>query len=100
MVCGGVQCALSDSSSTRVWSVIQFTSQVLPPSSENDCSKWGEFVVMSVQTNRINTLLSLIVSCAKNSPRPFLNSPIWGGSMMPFLLLAQYSLHWWDWGLY
>ncbi len=34
----GDQCALSDSF-TRVWSVIQFTSQVLPPSSEKDCSK-------------------------------------------------------------
>lgn len=26
-------------SPVRVWSVIQFTSHVLPPSSENDCSK-------------------------------------------------------------
>ena len=84
-----LQCAVSGPSLTRVWSVIQFTSQVLPPSSENDCSKWGVFVVMFVQTNRIKMVLPLIVSWAKNSPRPFLNSPIWGGSMMPVLLLAQ-----------
>jgi hypothetical protein len=45
--------ALADSSPTRVWLVIQFTSQVLPPSSENDCSKWAEFGVMSDQTYRI-----------------------------------------------
>ena len=44
----GAQGALSCPSFTRVWSVIQFTSQVLPPSSENDCSKWGEFVVRLV----------------------------------------------------
>jgi len=40
------QRALSDSLSTRVWSVIQFISHVLPPSSENDCSKWAEFGVI------------------------------------------------------
>jgi len=32
-------CALAAVSVTRVWSVIQFTSQVWPPSSEKDCSK-------------------------------------------------------------
>jgi hypothetical protein len=35
-----------------VWSVIQFTSQVLPPSSENACSKWGDFVAIFDQTKR------------------------------------------------
>jgi hypothetical protein len=34
-----VQCSLAAASSIRVWSVIQFTSQVFPPSSEKDCSK-------------------------------------------------------------
>src|SRR5580700_3431970 len=65
----GIQRVLSEWSFTRVWSVIQFTSQVLPPSSEKDCSKWGESVVMFVQTNRIRMVLPLIVSWAKNSPR-------------------------------
>src|SRR5271165_6402794 len=96
----GVHGALSGSSFNRVWSVIQFTSHVLPPSSENDCSKWGEFVVMFVHTNRMRTTLPFIVSWARNSPRPFLNSPIWGGSRTPILLFAQYRRHWWDWGLY
>jgi hypothetical protein len=36
---GGVHCALTDSSLTRVSVAIQFASQVLPPSSENACSK-------------------------------------------------------------
>ncbi len=40
-----VHCEFSFASLTRVWSVIQFTSQVLPPSSENDCSKCGTFGV-------------------------------------------------------
>ena len=60
----GVQCTLSDSSCTRVWSVIQFTSQVLPPLSENDCSKWGVFVVMFVQANRIMMLFPFSMSWA------------------------------------
>jgi hypothetical protein len=51
----GVQCALLSSSFTRVWSVIQFTSHVLPPSSENDCSKWGESVSVFDQRNRTKT---------------------------------------------
>src|SRR5580700_3975478 len=85
----GVQRALSDSSLTRVWSVIQFTSQVLPPSFENDCSKWGESVAVPDQTNRTKITLPFNVSWPKNSPRPFLNSPICGGKMGPPLLLAQ-----------
>lgn len=44
------QLDLPDSSFTCVWSVIQFTSQVLPPSSEKDCSKWGVSVVVFVQS--------------------------------------------------
>ncbi len=35
--------------STRTWVVIQFGSQVLPPSIENDCSNRAEFEVMSDQ---------------------------------------------------
>jgi len=35
---------------TRVWSVIQFTSQVWPPSSEKDCSKWGVSVLIFDQS--------------------------------------------------
>jgi hypothetical protein len=40
---------LAGASRPRVWSVIQFTSQVLPPSSEKGCSKWAEFGVMPDQ---------------------------------------------------
>ena len=36
--------------SIRVWSLIQFTSQVFPPSSENACSKCAEVRVISDQT--------------------------------------------------
>jgi len=50
---------LSGESLIRVWSVIQFTSQVLPPSSEYDCSKWAEFAVMSDQTYRIKIIWPL-----------------------------------------
>jgi hypothetical protein len=39
----------------RVWSLIQFTSQVLRPSSEHDCSK-SEVVMMSDQEHRITYL--------------------------------------------
>ena len=39
---------LAGYSFTFTWSVIQLTSQVLPPSSENDCSKCGESVVVLV----------------------------------------------------
>ena len=37
-------------------------SQLLPPSVENDCSKWGVFVVASDQTNRIKNALPFKVS--------------------------------------
>jgi len=50
---------LSGESLIRVWSVIQFTSQVFPPSSEYDCSKWAEFAVMSDQTYRIKIIRPL-----------------------------------------
>ncbi len=75
--CGEVQRAFSDSSFARVTFEIQFTSQVLPPSSENDCSKWAEFGVMSDQTYRVRIVLPFNVSWQKNSPRPFLNRRRW-----------------------
>jgi hypothetical protein len=50
---------LSGESLIRAWFVIQFTSQVLPPSSEYDCSKWAEFAVMSDQTYRIKIIRPL-----------------------------------------
>ena len=51
-------------SPARVWSVIQFTSQVFPPSSENDCSKCGTFVSVFDQINRTIIILPFNVSCA------------------------------------
>jgi hypothetical protein len=54
---------LSDSFFTRVTFEIQFTSQVLPPSSENDCSKWAAFGVMSDQTYRVSIVLPFILLC-------------------------------------
>ncbi len=62
----------------RVSSAIQFTSQLLPPSSEKDCSKWQESALMSDQTLRTRMVRPLKSSWSKNSPRPFLNSPIVG----------------------
>ncbi len=59
---------------TSVRSVIQLTFQVLPPSSENDCSKWAEFRG-DVRPNKSNQDRSAIRpdgSVSKNSPRPFL----------------------------
>ena len=55
----GIQCTLTDSSFTRVSVAIQFTSQVLPPSSENACSKRHESGVMSDQTFRTRMVLPL-----------------------------------------
>src|SRR5207249_5662567 len=63
----------------RVSTAIQFTSQVLPPSSENDCSNRQEFDVMSEMTNRTRMARPLRVSWLKNSPRPFVNRPMAGG---------------------
>jgi hypothetical protein len=84
------ECALSDSSVTRVIMEIQFTSQVLPPSYEYDCSRLYEFLVMSDQTYRTKIYLPSTMSWQKNSPRPFLNSPMLGGPLIvPALLSAQ-----------
>ena len=52
LLVGAIQRAFPDASSTRVSVAIQFTSQVFPPSSENDCSKRHEVGVMSEITNR------------------------------------------------
>src|SRR5215831_18614870 len=97
---GECQRALSGSSFTRVSVAIQLTSQVLPPSSENACSKRHEFGVMFEITKRTKMDRPLNVSWLKNSPRPFLNSPSVGWLMVPPLLLAKLRLHWRDWGLY
>src|SRR5689334_2077464 len=52
-----------DSLSHRfTWSVIQFTSHVLPPSSENACSKCGAFVPIFDQINRTKTALPFHIS--------------------------------------
>src|SRR4029077_10796369 len=48
--------------STRVSTAIQLTSQVLPPSSEKDCSKWQEIGVMSEITNRTKMARPLYIS--------------------------------------
>src|SRR5262245_34150872 len=47
---------------TRVSIAIQFTSQVFPPSSENDCSKRQEFGVMSEIRKRTKIARPLNVS--------------------------------------
>src|SRR5258708_35567026 len=91
---------LSDSSFIRVSVATQLTSQLLPPSSENACSKRHEFVVMFDITNRTRMARPIRGSWSKNSPRPFLNSPIMGWLTVPPLLLAKLRLHWWDSGLY
>src|SRR5581483_10357926 len=89
-----------NSSCTRVSVAIQLTSHVLPPSSENACSKRHEVEVMSDQTFRTRIILPSNSSWSKNSPRPFLNSPTVGWPRVPTLLFAKLMLHWWDSGLY
>src|SRR5258708_7556716 len=79
---------------TRVSIAIQFTSQFLPPSSENACSKRHESGVTSDITNRTRMARPFIVSWEKNSPRPLLNSPMVGGLKVPLLLPAKFKLHW------
>src|SRR3989441_2393990 len=79
---------------TRVCTEIQLTSHVLPPSSENDCSRRYERGVMSDKTLRARLVLPLECSRSKNSPRPFLNSPIAGWLRVPSRLFAKTMLHW------
>ena len=62
-----------DVSSSRVNVATKIGSQVLPPSSENDCSTWWKSGVMSDQTNRTKIVRPLNDSWSKSSPRPFLN---------------------------
>jgi hypothetical protein len=62
--------------------VIQFTSRVVPPSSEYACSKCGEGVSSFVHRNPTRTVRPFQVSSAKNSP-------ICGGSNLPAVRLAQ-----------
>src|SRR5437870_11847165 len=78
----------------------QFVSQVLPPSSENACSKRLEFGAISERPFRARIILPLNSSWSKNSPRPSLNSPIIGLLITPSLLFAQFRLHWRVSGLY
>src|SRR5438094_3684455 len=49
----------------------QFGSQILPPSSEKDCSKWYEFAVMSEKICRTRIALPLNVSLSYNTSRPY-----------------------------
>src|ERR1700676_3340668 len=84
----------------RVSTAIQLTSQVLPPSSENDCSKRHESAVMSDQTLRTRIVRPSKDSWSKNSPRPSLNFPIVGTLKIPLLTLAVLRLHCRDCGSY
>src|SRR5260370_39160086 len=65
------QRVLSGSFFYRVSVAIQFTSQVLPPSSENACSKWADVGVISEMTNRTRMAIErlLIVELALRAPR-------------------------------
>src|SRR5262249_38529009 len=96
----GIQRLFWDPSFTRVSTAIQFTSQVLPPSSENACSNRQELGVMSEITNRTKMARPLNVSWLKNSPRPFLKPPIVGWLRAPLWLLAKLRLHWRDLGCF
>src|SRR6266849_6159744 len=84
----------------RVSTAIQFTSQVLPPSAENDCSNRQEFDVMSEMTNRTRIVRPLRVSWLKNSPRSFVNWPMAGGLIEPLPRPEKFKLHCRDCGLY
>src|SRR6267154_15221 len=71
---------------SRVSSATQLTSHVLPPSSENACSKRIESGEIGVMTKRTRMARGPSVSCPKNTPRPFLNSPYTGGLTVPLRL--------------
>src|SRR5437667_11739461 len=77
---------------TRVSIAIQFTSHVLPPSVENDCSNLQDSGLMSEMMKRTRTGRPLKSSWSKNSPRPFLNSPTVGVPSVPALLLANEAM--------
>ncbi len=56
------QCDFPAAGGTWVWSVIQFTSQVLPPSPENACSKCGVLVLSRVHSKRTKMSFPFSVS--------------------------------------
>src|SRR5215472_18414887 len=84
-----VGCALPVLSLTRAKSTILTSSHVRPPSLDHDSSKWGELDAICDQIYRFSSDLPFSVSCTKNSPRPFLNSPTFGSPTLPSFLLAK-----------
>src|SRR6266851_2856860 len=62
--CFPVVCTSDAYSCCLLSSIIQFVSQVLPPSSENACSQWHEVVVMPDQRNRLKMCSPSKISCA------------------------------------
>jgi hypothetical protein len=75
--------------------MIQFTSQLAPPSGENACSQRHVFSVMSDQMKRTRIGLSLNVSSAMNVPTPFSNPPTTGGSRRVGVRPSSHQIdHW------
>src|SRR5258707_13909964 len=77
-----------------VSSQIQFTSHVLPPSSENDCSIRADLGDRSSQTYRTRMVLPFHSCWLKNSPRWPVNWPTTGGeSLVPLAASTRKIRH-------
>src|SRR5262245_12659612 len=75
--------AHATASNARVKSIVQFVSQVSPPSSEKACSQRGVEVVMPDQMNRTRIGRPSNVSSPSNTPVSPSNDPTTGGSSSP-----------------
>jgi predicted ATPase len=76
-------CRAHRSSPAGANSMIQFVSQVWPPSAENACSQRGSGVSICDQTKRTRIGLPSNVSVPSNIPMPSANEPTTGGSSRP-----------------
>src|SRR5262249_30223716 len=77
------------SHSTRVWTMIQFFSQVWPSSGEKSCSQRADVLVMFDHVKRTRIGRPSSAWGPSKTPTPFTNDPITGGSTVPIWLLAQ-----------
>ena len=75
--------------SLRVNSIVQFVSQVFPPSAENACSHRGVGVVMRDQMKRTRMGRPSKTSEPSNLPTSPAKEPTTGGSSTPRRLSAQ-----------
>src|SRR5262249_61338679 len=87
----GCRPLFSQSDQGRANVMIQFVSQVFPPSSENACSQRAVSAVGRDHTNRQSTFFPFAISSPWNSPTPPVNLPTIGGrSAWAFAVSAQW----------